>query len=178
MSRIGKQPVTIPQGVTASVANGVVAIQGPKGKMQFAPGSGVVVKLEGGKLLVSAADKDPQSSANFGACRAILNNMVNGVATGFKRALELNGVGYTAKVQGSVLVLTVGYSHDVKLDIPASVKCVVNKNQIELESCDKALVGLFASRIRKSRPPEPYLGKGIKYVEEVIRRKAGKTAKK
>lgn len=178
MSRIGKQPVTVPAGVTAAVANGVVSVEGPKGKLQFTPGRGVAVKVEGGKVLVSVTDKDPQSAANFGSSRAIINNMIAGVATGFKRALELNGVGYTAKVQGSVLVLTIGYSHDVKLDIPASVKCVVNKNQIELESCDKALVGLFASRIRKSRPPEPYLGKGIKYVEETIRRKAGKTAKK
>ncbi len=178
MSRVGKQPVTVPQGVTAAIANGVVSISGPKGKLEFTPGRGVSVKSEGGQILVALNDKDTQATANFGSCRAIINNMVLGVSTGFKRALELNGVGYTAKVQGTVLVLTVGYSHDVKLDIPPSVKCVVNKNQIELDSCDKALVGLFASRIRKTRPPEPYLGKGIKYVEETIRRKAGKTAKK
>lgn len=178
MSRVGKLPITVPSGVTAAIANGVVSVSGPKGKMQFTPGRGVAVKSEGGKILVSVTDKNPQSDANFGSCRAIINNMVNGVSAGFKRALELNGVGYTAKVQGTVLVLTVGYSHDVKLEIPPSVKCVVNKNQIELDSCDKALVGLFASRIRKTRPPEPYLGKGIKYVEETIRRKAGKTAKK
>jgi len=178
MSRIGKQPVVVPSGVTAAIANGVVSVQGPKGKLEFAPGSGVAVKIESGKILVSVSDSNPQSAANFGSSRAIINNMILGVSTGFKRGLELNGVGFTAKVQGNVLVLTVGFSHDVKLEIPANVKCVVNKNQIELDSCDKAMVGLFASRIRKSKPPEPYLGKGIKYVEEVVRRKAGKTAKK
>jgi large subunit ribosomal protein L6 len=103
---------------------------------------------------------------------------MKGVTAGFKRGLELNGVGYTAKVQGQTLVLTIGFSHEVKIEIPKDVKCVVNKNQIELESADRQMVGMIASKIRKVRPPEPYLGKGIKYVEETIRRKAGKTAKK
>jgi large subunit ribosomal protein L6 len=104
--------------------------------------------------------------------------MVLGVTKGWKRSLELNGVGFVAKVQGHILTLTVGFSHDVKMDLPKTVKCTVNKNQIELECPDKELLGTIAAKIRKVKPPEPYLGKGIKFTDEVIRRKAGKTGKK
>lgn len=178
MSRIGKQPVVIPQGVTCSIQNGVVNVQGPKGKLSFTPNPGVVVKSEGGKIVLTADVSNRQMKANFGTSRAIINNMVKGVTTGYKRTLELNGVGYTAKVTGPNLVLTIGFSHEVKIAIPKEIKCVMNKNLIEMESADRELIGRLASTIRKVRPPEPYLGKGIKYVEETIRRKAGKTAKK
>ena len=178
MSRIGKLPVAIPQGVTASVQNGVVQVKGPKGTLSLKPASRVLVKVEGANMIVEPQASDRQARADYGTTRALLNNLVKGVTGGFKRALELNGVGYTAKVQGQTLVLTIGFSHEVKIEVPKEVKCVVNKNQIELESADRQMVGMLASKIRKVRPPEPYLGKGIKYVEETIRRKAGKTAKK
>ena len=178
MSRIGKLPVAIPQGVTASVQGGIVQVKGPKGSLALTPTSRVIVKVEGGMVVVQPQGNDRQSRADYGTTRSLINNMMKGVTAGFKRGLELNGVGYTAKIQGETLVLTIGFSHEVKIEIPQDVKCVVNKNQIELESADRQMVGMIASKIRKVRPPEPYLGKGIKYVEETIRRKAGKTAKK
>jgi large subunit ribosomal protein L6 len=178
MSRIGKQPVTVPSGVTASVESGAVFVKGPKGQLRYTPGSGVKVVFEGGKLVLSADTSNKQTKADFGSARAHLNNMVKGVTEGWKRGLELNGVGFNAKLQGDILVLSVGYSHEVKLDMPKDVKCVITKNVIELESFDKNLVGVVAARIRKVCPPEPYLGKGIKYTHETIRRKAGKTGKK
>ena len=188
MSRVGKQPVTIPAGVKVSVQDGVVLIEGPKGKLSFTPAKEVGVTVQEGKLIVAplVVQKDkkgedflsPQVKANFGTARATINNMVSGVTKPWKRVLELNGVGFTAKVQGQVLTLAVGFSHDVLIDIPTVIKCVVVKNQIELESVDRQLVGTLASRIRKVQPPEPYLGKGIKYLEEKVRRKAGKTGKK
>ena len=178
MSRIGKQPVVLPQKVKAAVVGSVVSIEGPLGKMDYVPGAGVSVVCQDGKLVVSNLGQDKQARANYGTTRARLNNIVHGVAQGWKRSLEITGVGYTAKLQGPKLMLTVGFSHDVALDIPTAVKCVVNKNIIELQSCDKELLGTFASRIRRVQPPEPYLGKGIKYSEEKIRRKAGKAGKK
>ncbi|WKZ56332.1 MAG: 50S ribosomal protein L6 [Bdellovibrionota bacterium] len=178
MSRIGKKPVTIPSGVKASIEGSTVKVEGPKGKLSYTTGNGVGITQQGNVLQLQLLDKHPQSSANFGTARAVINNMVEGVSKGWKRSLELNGVGYTAKVQGQTLTLTVGFSHDVTIMLPASVKGTVTKNVIELESPDRHLVGLIAAKIRKSQPPEPYLGKGIKYTEETIRRKAGKTGKK
>jgi large subunit ribosomal protein L6 len=178
MSRIGKQPVAVPSGVTASIESGAVFVKGPKGQLRYTPGNGVKVVFEGGKLLVSADISDKQTKADYGSTRAHLNNMVKGVTEGWKRGLELNGVGFNAKLQGQTLVLSTGYSHEVKLEVPIEVKCVITKNLIELESHDKNLVGMLAARIRKVCPPEPYLGKGIKYTHETIRRKAGKTGKK
>lgn len=178
MSRIGKQPVTVPQGVKASVSGGVVFIEGPLGKLQYKPGNGVKVVSENGKVIVSRVSEDKQTKADFGTTRARINNMVSGVTKGWKRSLELSGVGYTAKIAGAKLTLAVGFSHDVEIEVPKIVKCVVNKNTIELESCDRELLGTLASKIRKVQPPEPYLGKGIKYTEETIRRKAGKAGKK
>ncbi len=178
MSRIGKRPVVIPQGVKASVNGGLVLVEGPLGKLQFQPGPGIVVAIDSGHVLVKVEAESKQTQADYGTARATINNMVNGVSKGWKRSLELSGVGYTAKLQGQKLVLAVGFSHEVEFDVPKTIKCVVNKNAIELESCDRELLGTFASRIRKTQPPEPYLGKGIKYSEEVIRRKAGKAGKK
>ena len=188
MSRVGKQPVVVPSGVKASVQAGVVMVEGPKGKLSYKPTSDVVVDIKEGKVIVSPTgvvksksgkDEIPkQIKANYGTARATINNMVLGVTKGFKRSLELNGVGFTAKLAGQVLTLTVGFSHDVLVDIPKEVKCVVVKNVIELESADKQLLGTLASGIRKIQPPEPYLGKGIKYSDEKVRRKAGKTGKK
>lgn len=188
MSRVGKQPVIIPQGVKASVQGNVVSIEGPKGKMSFTLGRGVKAAVEDGKVVVTPliVEKDRSGKqviptavkANYGTARALINSMVLGVTKGWKRALEMNGVGFTAKLQGQKLTLAVGLSHDVVIDLPKEVTCTVTKNVIELESADRELLGTLAARIRKVQPPEPYLGKGIKYVGEKIRRKAGKAGKK
>jgi large subunit ribosomal protein L6 len=178
MSRIGKLPVALPQGVKGAVSGAVVSVEGPKGTLSFSITRGVSVEVVDGKFVVSLSGSDAQAKANYGTVRATINNMVKGVSTGWKRTLELNGVGFTAKVQGKSLVLVVGFSHDVILDIPEGVKATVNKNIIDLESSDREVVGTFAAKIRGVQPPEPYLGKGIKYSEEKIRRKAGKTGKK
>jgi len=178
MSRIGKLPVAVPAGVKASVVNGVVNVEGPKGKLSFDIRPGVSVAVADGKVVVSIVGADAQSKANYGTVRATINNMVEGVSKGWKKVLELNGVGFTAKLQGNNIVLAVGFSHEVTLEIPAMVKAQVTKNQIELESPNREVLGTFAAKIRDVQPPEPYLGKGIKYSDEVVRRKAGKTGKK
>jgi large subunit ribosomal protein L6 len=178
MSRVGKQPIALPKDVSAEVKNNSVSVKGPKGSLSMALGSGVSVATESGNLVVAMTGADAQSKANWGTTRARLNNMVKGVTAGWKRSLEMNGVGFTAKLQGQNLVLAVGFSHDVTVSLPKEIKCTVNKNVIDLESVDRELVGTYAAKIRKIKKPEPYLGKGIKYAEEKVRRKAGKTGKK
>jgi large subunit ribosomal protein L6 len=180
MSRIGKLPVAVPQGVKASVQAGAVVIEGPKGRLSYSPAKGISVVVEAGHVIVSAGDnlENAQLKADFGTTRARINNMVKGVSTGWKRTLELNGVGFTAKLAGQSLTLAVGFSHDVVVQVPKELKCNIVKNVIELEGADRELIGQLAATIRKVQPPEPYLGKGIKYAEEKIRRKAGKTGKK
>jgi large subunit ribosomal protein L6 len=178
MSRIGKLPVAVPAGVKAAFADGVVRVEGPRGKLSYRPSPAVRVAVEGSQVVVSCESRDLQARADYGSTRAHINNMVLGVSSGWKRGLELNGVGFNAKLQGDVLVLSVGFSHEVRLPVPASVTCTINKNSIQLESIEKETVGTFAAKIRKVQPPEPYLGKGIKYTEETVRRKAGKTASK
>jgi len=171
-------PLELPKGVKASIVAGAVNIEGPKGKLTHKVPNGISVSVENGVLLVVRAGDDRQSRSNHGTTRSILENMALGVDKGWTRGLELNGVGFTAKLQGTKLVLAVGFSHDVEMELPKGIKCVIEKNQIKLESADRDAVGLFASKVRKVQPPEPYLGKGIKYVEEVVRRKAGKAGKK
>ena len=178
MSRIGKLPVAIPQGVKGAISGQVVSVEGPKGKLSYSVRPGVKVEIADGKFVVSMTGADSQTKADYGTTRATLNNMVEGVSKGWKRVLELNGVGFAAKLQGKNLVLSVGFSHDVTMEIPAEIKANVQKNSVELESANRELVGTFAAKIREVQPPEPYLGKGIKYAEEKIRRKAGKTGKK
>ena len=178
MSRIGKQVIVLPQGVKVGIAGDVVSIEGPRGKLQYAPGKGVSVKCEGGKVQVLRDGQDKQSKANWGTARAHINNMVHGVTKGWKRSLELVGVGYTAKLEGQRLTLAVGKSHEEMFQLPAIVKGTVGKTSIELESIDRELLGTLAAKIRKSQPPEPYLGKGVKYNDEHVRRKAGKAGKK
>ncbi len=178
MSRVGKQPVVLPNGVQAEIKGNIVSMKGPKGSLSMKLGSGVKVVSESGSLIVSMVNNDSQAKANYGTTRALLSNMSKGLTTGWKRVLEMNGVGYTAKMAGQNLTLAVGFSHDVTIVLPAGIKCTVTKNVIELESNDRELVGTYAAKIRKVQPPEPYLGKGIKYSEEKVRRKAGKTGKK
>ena len=176
MSRVGRKPVEIPTGVKAAVGQGgAVTIEGPKGKMEYQPATNVTVSVKDGRIVVEPVAESSQARLDYGTTRSILNNMVLGVTKGWKRSLELNGVGFTAQVANNVLTLVVGFSHDVKMPIPKGVVCKVTKNLIELESSDKQTIGEFAACIRRVFPPEPYLGKGIKYTEEVIRRKAGKT---
>jgi large subunit ribosomal protein L6 len=184
MSRIGKLPVVVPQGVKGAVSNGMVSVEGPKGRLSMPVAAGISVALEGDKFLVSVSGSDAGGLEDrniktmYGTTRALLNNMVVGVTQGWKKSLELVGVGFGAKLQGNSLILTVGFSHDVVLAVPEGVTCQVTKNTIELQSVDKEKVGTFAAKVRDVQPPEPYLGKGIKYAGEAIRRKAGKTGKK
>lgn len=179
MSRVGKQPVEIPSGVKASVNGQTVQIEGPKGKLVYDVHHTIVVKQEENSLVVEPINTaDRQAKASFGSTRSHLANMVKGVTEGWQKSLELTGVGFNAKLQGNTLTLFTGYSHDVDIEVPQGVNCNVNKSIIDLDSADKELVGSLAARIKKVCPPEPYLGKGIKYVGEQIRRKAGKAGKK
>lgn len=178
MSRIGKLPVTIPNGVKVQVQGTQVLVEGPKGKLTYQPTANVKVEIADGKVVVSRVGADRQAAADYGTTRAKINCMVLGVSQGWKKTLELNGVGFNAKLQGKNLVLNVGFSHEVSLPLPESLKCTITKNVVEFEATDKEIVGGFAAKVRQVQPPEPYLGKGIKYSDEVIRRKAGKTAAK
>jgi large subunit ribosomal protein L6 len=178
MSKIGKLPIEVPKGVNVILAGDSVKVEGPKGKLEYKILSTVKVVQEGNQIIVTRLANDLQSRAMYGSTRAHINNMVKGVTTGWKKELELNGVGFNAKLAGNKVTLSVGFSHDVVVEIPKSVNCVINKNRIELDSADKNALGLIASKIREVCPPEPYLGKGIKYSDEKVRRKAGKTGKK
>ena len=177
MSRIGKLPVEIPSGVKVSLAGGEILIEGPKGKLSHPIPSLITVKEEEGNVWVNTDSNAKQAQADFGTTRAIINNMVKGVAEGWQRKLILSGVGFTAKLSGDKLELATGYSHKTTVTIPQGISCKAQKTEIELESCDKQAVGQIAAKIRKVCPPEPYLGKGIRYSDEQIRRKAGKTGK-
>lgn len=174
MSKVGKQPVVLPKGVEASISGDTISIKGPRGSLSHTIGSGVQVKQEGENLVVELVGKDKQARANYGTVRSLLNNMAIGVSQGWKKSLELNGVGYTAELAGDMLTLSLGYSHKVNFAIPKEVSCSAKKTAIELESNDKQLVGNLAAQIRLSCPPEPYLGKGVRYSGEQVRRKAGK----
>lgn len=178
MSRVGKLPIVIPSGVTVGNENGNIIVSGPKGKLSYSPGSGVKVLVDAGKVVVSKESSAKQAQSNFGTTRANIQNMVIGVTQGWKRTLEMSGVGFTAKVVGPNLVLSVGFSHDVELLIPKDVKCSIAKTTIDLESPDLLSLSTYARKIRDTQPPEPYLGKGIRFANEKIRRKAGKTGKK
>ncbi len=178
MSRVGKQPVDVPAGVKVGIQGAQVSVEGPRGKLDFKCGAGIEVAQVDGKLVVTSLRNDRQARADFGTTRAMLQNMVVGVTQGWKRSLTLTGVGYTAKLQGNELVLAVGLSHEAKILIPTGINCKVEKTSIELEANDKQVVGDLAARIRRVQPPEPYLGKGISYTGERIRRKAGKAGKK
>jgi large subunit ribosomal protein L6 len=182
MSRVGKKPVLIPAGVEVTINGQTVVVKGPKAELSETIND--VVKIEmvdgesGKEVLVSVANEtDKNERAQWGTARALIANMVAGVTTGFSKQLEVNGVGYRVNLQGRTLVLNVGFSHEVRVDLPEGVDATVEGNVITLTSASKHDVGELADAIRKIRKPEPYKGKGIKYVDEVIRRKAGKTQK-
>jgi large subunit ribosomal protein L6 len=175
MSRIGKQPIGIPDGVTIEIAKGEVQAKGPKGTLRCVVPTGIGAKLEDGRLIFERPDDSKESRARHGLARALANNMVVGVSTGFSKRLEIEGVGYRADVKGKVLNLLLGFSHPVAMDIPEGLKVAVEGNtKLSIEGADKQMVGQFAADVRSLRPPEPYKGKGIRYDNEHIRRKVGK----
>ena len=178
MSRVGKMPIAIPAGVTVSIAeNNVVTVKGPKGELTRALAPEMEIKVEGAELTVSRPDDLKRNRALHGLTRALLNNMVTGVNDGFTKTLEVNGVGYRASKAGKVLTLNLGYSHPVEMTDPEGLETKVDGNNIIVSGIDKEKVGQYAAEIREKRKPEPYKGKGIKYADEVIRRKVGKTGK-
>jgi large subunit ribosomal protein L6 len=175
MSRIGKAPVTIPQGVTVEVAGQTLTCKGKLGTLQLPLSSEVTAVVEGGKVMVKPKSETKRARMHWGTMRATINNMVNGVSKGFSKSLEIEGVGYRAAVQGKNLVLQLGYSHDVTFPIPSEIKIVCEKpTAISISGADRRQVGQIAAVLRSYRKPEPYKGKGIKYAGEHIRRKEGK----
>ena len=180
MSRIGKKPVTIPANVTVSLAEGNVrTVKGPKGELTRAFHPDMILKVEGKVLTVERPDDESLHKSLHGLTRTLLNNMVVGVEKGFSKELEVNGVGYRAEKKGNQLVMRLGFSHEVIMsEIPGIVIEVPSPNKIVINGVDKQVVGQFAAEVRGKRPPEPYKGKGIKYTDEVIRRKVGKTGGK
>ncbi|MCR5303705.1 MAG: 50S ribosomal protein L6 [Lachnospiraceae bacterium] len=179
MSRIGKMPIAIPDKVSIDVAEGNnVTVKGPKGTLQRKLPGQLNIKQEDGNIVIERPDDEKETRSLHGLTRSLLNNMVTGVTTGFEKKLEINGVGYRAAKNGKVLNLTLGYSHPVEMTDPEGVETAVEGNVITVSGIDKEKVGQYASQIREKRPPEPYKGKGIKYSDETIRRKVGKTGKK
>jgi large subunit ribosomal protein L6 len=177
MSRIGKLPVVLDKGVKVTLGDRHIALEGPKGKLEMETPEGFSVELKDGQILVKRPGDSKQQKATHGLLRKLIANMALGVSKGFTRVLEINGVGYRAEVKGNLINFTLGYSHPVAYQLPPGVTAKVERQvTITLESADRQLVGTVAAQIRALRPPEPYKGKGIKYAEEVIRRKAGKAA--
>jgi large subunit ribosomal protein L6 len=177
MSRIGKLPIRVPANVKVQIADNLVRIEGPKGKLEHRLPPGVKAELSDGTLSVARQDDSRSARALHGLTQRLINNMVVGVASGFTRTLEIVGVGYRAEARGQALHLSLGYSHPIVFQLPAGIQVRVEKQTtITLEGVDRQLLGETAATIRRLRPPEPYKGKGIKYAEEVLRRKAGKAA--
>jgi large subunit ribosomal protein L6 len=175
MSRIGKKPVPVPQGVTASVDGQKVSAKGPKGELTFVVNDEVLVKMEDGGVVVAPVDQSKDARAKWGMSRTMVENIITGVSKGYERKLEINGVGYRASMQGKNLQLALGYSHDVIYEAPEGISLACPKpTEIVVTGIDKQKVGQVAAEIRKFRSPEPYKGKGVKYAEERIVRKEGK----
>ena len=179
MSRIGNKPITVPDGVEVKIDGHHVTVKGPKGTLEKEFDKNISIELDGNVIKVTRSNDEKQNRSLHGLTRTLINNMITGVVNEYSRELEINGVGYRAAKQGNKLVLTLGYSHPIEMVEPAGIKYEVpNPNQIIVRGVDKELVGEMAAVIRTKRPPEVYRGKGIKYVEEHIRRKEGKTGKK
>jgi large subunit ribosomal protein L6 len=176
MSRIGKQPITIPAKVKVDVKGSRVFVEGPKGKLDMEIPRRTSVKVEGANVSVSRQGDDAEARAMHGLSRALLNNLVKGVSEGYVKKLEINGVGFKAAVQGKIVNLSLGYSHPINYDIPDQIKVTVEENtKITIEGPSKQVVGQVAAELRSYYPPEPYKGKGVKYSDERIERKEGKT---
>ncbi|HPD07612.1 50S ribosomal protein L6 [Patescibacteria group bacterium] len=179
MSRLGKLPIILPSGVTAMMQAGILTVTGPKGQLQQAILPEVQVTIDQDKILVNVANReDRKERALWGLFHRLIGNMVIGVTKGYEKKLEINGVGYRVNVAGQKLTFSLGFSHPVEFNLPSGITATVDGNVITIAGQDKQLVGEVAAQIRRLRPPEPYKGKGIKYADEVIRRKAGKTAAK
>jgi large subunit ribosomal protein L6 len=174
MSRIGRKVLPLPKGVTVSQKNGVIGVKGPKGELSKALPEGITFKVEGDKVSVQRADDSRENRAKHGLVRAHMANMVKGVTDGWTRELEINGVGYRAEVAGDTVTMALGYSHPVVFKLPKGVGAKVDKNRVVLTSADRDLLGQTSAKMRELRPPEPYKGKGVKYVEEFIKKKVGK----
>ena len=180
MSRIGRHPIAIPAGVTVEIAgNNVVTVKGPKGTLEKALPTEMEIKQEGEEIVVTRPNDLKKMKSLHGLTRTLVANMVTGVTKGYEKVLEINGVGYRAQKQGKKLILSLGYSHPVEMEDPEGLESVLDgQNKITIKGIDKQKVGQYAAEIREKRKPEPYKGKGIKYADEVIRRKVGKTGKK
>lgn len=178
MSKIARKPITLPAGVEVKIDNGRVYVSGPKGRLECAVVPGVDIAVAEGRVTTSVPNrKDRRERSMWGTMHSLLKSMVLGAASGFEKKLEIVGVGYRASVDKTKITLNLGYSHPIELPIPAGVEVKVDKNIITVSGIDKQLVGQFSAHIRSQREPEPYKGKGIKYSDEVIRRKAGKVVK-
>jgi large subunit ribosomal protein L6 len=176
MSRIGKQPIALPPKVKVEVKGQKVLVEGPKGKLNFDLPQRTSLKVENGNVVVSRQGDDAQAKALHGLSRALINNMVKGVSEGFVKKLEIQGVGFKAAVQGKIVNMTLGYSHPINYPIPDQIKVTVEENtKLTIEGPDKQVVGQVASELRSFYPPEPYKGKGVRYVGEHVQRKEGKT---
>ena len=180
MSRIGKMPIAVPAGVTVDIAeNNKVTVKGPKGTLERVLPAEMEIKKEGDEIIVNRPNDLKKMKSLHGLTRTLINNMVVGVTEGYEKKLEVNGVGYRAVKKGKLLTLSLGYSHPVEMEDPEGIEVVVeDANTLVVQGLDKEKVGQYAAEIREKRAPEPYKGKGIKYADEVIRRKVGKTGKK
>ena len=178
MSRIGKMPVGLPDKVEVKVNGTHVSVKGPNGQLDYTFSENVNIELKDKEVVVTPIDESKNAVSMWGTARTLINNMVTGVTTGFTKTLEFNGVGYKAAVSGSTLTLNLGYSHPIEYSLPEGVSAKVTKNVIDISGANKELVGFVAAKVRSFRPPEPYKGKGVKYADEHIIRKAGKTGGK
>jgi len=179
MSRIGKKPITIPKGVTVKVHDGAVEVQGPKGKLKQLHPAGINFAVDGGLLVAKTATPDPQLGKYHGLARSLVANAVLGVTDGFKKELDIVGVGYRAELKGKQVIFALGYSHAVVFDIPTGIDIAIEKQtHITVTGVDRQLVGQVAANIRRLRKPDPYKQKGVRYTGEVLKKKAGKTGAK
>lgn len=178
MSRIGRKPITIPAGVTVEHQDRHIKVSGAKGALELTLLPDLALEQTDSLLTLSKQVETPETQRSYGLMRTLINNMVVGVSQGFTRQLEINGVGYRASVAGNIITLSLGFSHPINFVLPAGVEAKIEKNTITLSGYDKQLVGQVAANLRALKKPEPYKGKGIKYAEERVRRKAGKTATK
>ena len=176
MSRVGKKPIQIPDNVEAKIEKNKVLIKGPKGELSFEVRPEVKLSIKDKKIIVSPLKQTKQTNALWGTTRALLFNMVHGVVSGYEKKLEIQGVGYRAAVEGKDLNLSMGFTNPVKIKAPEGINFLVEKNIVTVSGINKELVGQISSKIRKVRPPEPYKGKGIRYLGEIVRKKAGKKA--
>lgn len=177
MSRVGKKPIPVPETTKITFTDRVLTVEGTKGKLSRTIHPDVALDIEDNQIQLSVRRNDKKTKAQWGTARALVANMVTGVNQGFERVLEINGIGYRAEVKGNSIDLNLGFSQPIHFDLPEGISAQVEKNTLRLSGIDKEKLGFAASSIRKFRPPEPYKGKGVKYAEEIVVRKAGKTGK-